>query len=73
MSRIIFFGLLAWAAVYFFKRKMAARAQKNQNDSQQAQDAYRLMVQCPTCGLHVPKSESFQQGNHHYCCESHIQ
>ena len=29
------------------------------------------MVQCATCAVHLPKSESLEQDGRFYCCEAH--
>jgi len=29
------------------------------------------MVQCTTCGVHLPEHEALKQGQQFYCCEAH--
>jgi uncharacterized protein len=73
MSRILFFGLLACWIVFLFKRKMSPFAKQTKSATQHTKNANKMMVQCASCGLHIPENDALLHNNKLYCSESHFE
>jgi len=70
MSKILFFVALA-VLVYFLLQKQRKVADKQDQTQQKAGTASESMVRCAYCKLHIPLTESIEQGSRHYCSEEH--
>lgn len=67
MSRLIFLFAIV-ALVYLLVRSYRNNASGNSaQDKAIAED----MVRCAQCGVHLPKGESVQVGEHYFCGTEH--
>jgi uncharacterized protein len=68
LGKILLLGLALWLVLPLLRQYRRSVGQPEQ-PSQPSQD----MVRCSVCGVHLPKSESFQKNGQHYCCTDHSQ
>ena len=64
MSRLLLLFAIA-AVIYLLIRSY--RKDKPRQDKKNAED----MVRCAHCGVHLPKSESLEEGGHFFCGAEH--
>ena len=62
---IILFGV--WLVIQIIKRSLASSSRAGRTKS-----AIAKMVACAHCGVHVPESEAFQDGDRFYCSQEHL-
>lgn len=65
--RLLILLALAWA-IYWLVRRFQSRRRAMQRD---ARPEVGQMVRCEVCGLHVPESEAFGEGERRYCSLEH--
>lgn len=74
MQALLFLSL---AILVFFILRMLlnliieARAKTNLNQSEPKLKSQN-MVRCAHCGIHLPQSEAYYDGQHTYCSEGHL-
>ncbi|MDR1933980.1 MAG: hypothetical protein LBS49_00025 [Candidatus Accumulibacter sp.] len=61
---------LALIVLWFFRRLGSHRSRTGRMPAERRAER---MVKCARCGLHLPESESVQDGAIHYCCAEHRQ
>lgn len=66
MGKILLIAIIVWLILVILKHYRASL--------QQAPTPPKIedMVQCATCGLHLPKNDSLAKNNRYYCCSAHI-
>lgn len=67
MGKLLLLAIAVWLIIVIFKHYRAS-LQKSSSASP-AED----MVQCATCGLHLPKNDSLFRNDKYYCSSAHIQ
>lgn len=70
MSKILFLAALA-VLIYLLLQKRRKSADKRDQAHQTAGTVSESMVSCAYCKLHIPLTESLEQGSRHYCSEEH--
>ncbi|SNR78649.1 uncharacterized protein SAMN05192560_1065 [Methylobacillus rhizosphaerae] len=65
--------LLLLAIVFWLIHMILKRYRANMNHKATATAQPETMVQCAHCRIHLPSSESIQDGERHYCSEAHRQ
>lgn len=68
MSRLLFFGIIIFFAVYFVRRSLQTKQKKPQNPPPATNEK---MVKCAHCGVHVPVSEAILRNEEYYCSDAH--
>ncbi|UQB41399.1 hypothetical protein JX580_06790 [Thiomicrospira microaerophila] len=63
--------------VYFVLRFLInmiveARSRLNQDETIDEAIDSQAMVRCAHCGIHLPQSEAYYDGQHTYCSEGHM-
>ena len=68
--RTLLLGLALWG-LYLIVRHLWRERQrlKASKSPPKAVDS----VQCAHCGLHLPRAEALQQGEHFYCSQAHLE
>lgn len=65
LFKILLLGIAFWLVLTLLKQYRRSVDAPQQPSSEEA------MVQCATCAVHLPKSESLEQDGRYYCCEAH--
>lgn len=66
--RLLIFLALLGAAWFIWKKVTTAGAVESDK-----RDAFQQMVQCRTCGVHLPIAEAItDEEQHHFCCQEHV-
>ncbi|MDG6778153.1 PP0621 family protein [Thiomicrorhabdus sp. zzn3] len=82
MRAIVFllFVILVFLILRFtLNRIIEIRRQNREKNASQTQQASSLnpeeqpMVRCAECGVHLPQSEAYFDGQHTFCSEGHMQ
>jgi uncharacterized protein len=66
--RSLLLAATVWA-IFLLVRRFRARPQtlaEPQPDNHSVD-----MIPCDHCGLHLPRTEAFQESGRHYCCREH--
>lgn len=65
--------LIYFVLRFFINLIIEARARLNQGEAKD-DDAIdsQAMVRCAHCGIHLPQSEAYYDGQHTYCSEGHM-
>ncbi len=66
--RLLIIGAGVWIAFRLY-RYLANRA--TISDSRTGSRSSKNMVQCKSCGLHIPIDEALLKNDDHYCCSEH--
>ena len=66
MGKILLLAIAVWLLLSVLKRYRNS-LETPTKQSPAAED----MVQCASCGLHLPKTDSIQKNGHYYCCTAH--
>jgi len=67
LLRLILILIGVWLIIQIIKRSFAPPSR-----SSPAKPAIAKMVACAHCGVHVPESEAFQDGDRFYCSQEHL-
>jgi uncharacterized protein len=67
MKYLLLIGLFL-VILWFFRRPENRRSR---SENMPATRRPERMVQCVRCGVHLPESESIQDGASYYCCAEH--
>ncbi|WP_052501618.1 PP0621 family protein [Thiomicrospira microaerophila] len=64
--------------IYFVLRYLInviidARARLKEESGEGDEPESQAMVRCAHCGIHLPQSEAYYDGQHTYCSEGHMQ
>lgn len=75
MQAVLFLSIVI--LVYFLLRFLinhAIETRRKKGLDQQTEDesATQSMVRCAHCGVHLPQSEAYFDGQHTYCSEGHM-
>lgn len=68
LGKILLLGLALWLILTLLKQY-----RRGIDAPKPAQPESQDMVQCTTCGVHLPKAESIEQNGKYYCCAEHNQ
>ncbi|HEX5539325.1 MAG TPA: PP0621 family protein [Methylophilaceae bacterium] len=66
MGKILLIAIIVWLILVILKHYRASLQQTTTPPN------IEDMVQCATCGLHLPKSDSLAKNNRYYCCNAHL-
>jgi uncharacterized protein len=66
MGKILLLAIAIWLVYVILKRYRASMQRPRDNVTED-------MVQCATCGMHLPKSDSLTQDGLHFCSHSHLE
>jgi uncharacterized protein len=63
--------------IYFVLRYLInviidARARLKEESGEGVEPESQAMVRCAHCGIHLPQSEAYYDGQHTYCSEGHL-
>lgn len=69
LIRLLIIVAIIWLAYRMYQNWLTSKAsvhkqQKNKPDIEN-------MVQCSTCGVHIPEQEALKQNQQFFCCEAH--
>jgi uncharacterized protein len=67
MKYLLLIGLIL-VILWFFRRSENRRSRTKGTPAARRPER---MVKCARCGIHLPESESIQDGASHYCCAEH--
>lgn len=67
MGKLLLLAVAIWLIIVILKRYR--NSLHRHPDPDRAQD----MVQCATCGLHLPKNDSLFRNNNYYCSRAHLE
>ena len=68
--RTILLGLALWGIFLIVRHLIRERRRLQAKPGKpKAVDS----VQCAYCGLHLPREEALQRGEHYYCCQAHLE
>jgi len=67
MGKILLLAIAIWLVITILKQYRQSIEKKDTETKPLPED----MVQCISCGVHLPKSDSLLINNEYYCCESH--
>jgi len=66
MGKILLLAIAVWLLLSVLKRY-----RNSLETSAKQGPAAEDMVQCASCGLHLPKPDSIQKNGRYYCCTAH--
>jgi uncharacterized protein len=75
MWRLIFLGLIIYLLIVAYKRSTIGTKNNDKNikkDTPVKEQEIENMVQCASCGVHLPRSEAFLVNGGFYCSTAHI-
>lgn len=67
LLRILLIALAVWIVIILVRN---ARQGKQVRDKR-PRDKVENMVECATCGVHLPEKEAICEGDTFFCCEAH--
>lgn len=67
MGKLLLIAIAIWLIIVILKRYRASM--QRPSAPPQAED----MVQCDTCGLHLPKGDSLFRNDKYYCSNAHLE
>lgn len=67
MGKLLLLAVAIWLIIVILKRYRASMQRTSRPGDAE------LMVQCHTCGLHLPSSDSLLVDDRHYCCKAHAE
>lgn len=67
--RLILFLLVAWLVYIALRRSLARFEDKRGTENKERPE--QQMVQCRTCGTHVPAAEAIERDGESFCCLEH--
>ena len=69
LFRILIIVAIVWISyrMYINWKTKKSLSNKQPNNKQDIKN----MVQCATCGVHLPEQEAVKQSDKFYCCEAH--
>ena len=71
MAKLILIAIAFWLIILVLKRYRRGMDQQTQATEKERQPG-ESMVQCASCGVHIPESDSLKARGHHFCCQAHI-
>lgn len=66
--KLIIVSVAVWIAFRLYKH---LTNRPSVSKKQSGKNASKKMVQCKTCGLHVPIDEALSKNDDYYCCSAH--
>jgi len=69
LFRLLIIAAIIWISYRMFinwKTKQALSNKPKKNNQE-----IKTMVQCATCGVHLPEQEAIKQSNKFFCCDEH--
>jgi len=67
LLRLVIILIGVWLVIQIIKRSFASSSRPRT-----AKPTIAKMVACAHCGVHVPESEAFQNGDKFYCSREHL-
>ena len=74
MIKLLLFVAVVFAVIWFVRGGRAAHRRDDQPARRAAPPPPQDMVECPVCGVHLPRAEALAgPGGQLYCCTEHLQ
>ena len=66
MGKLLLIAIAIWLIIVILKRYRTSMQRPSAPDVED-------MVQCATCGLHLPKHDSLSRNDKYYCSSAHLE
>lgn len=68
IGKLLIVGVIVWIAFRLYKHLINRPSVTHKRTGSSSS---KKMVQCKTCGLHVPIDEALSKNDNYYCCSAH--